>query len=555
VSRIAQQRLALAALVALPVLVFVNAAVGIDAPVFVAVGQQLVAHPFDPFGFDMIWDPTSPHVWEFNHNPPLYSYVLALPLALFGAWEPALHLVSALFPLVAIFAFAGIARRLCGDGFAPAIVLAATPAFLLLATTLMLDVPVLAFFLLAVYGLLRAVAGDGVRWEWLAGFACAAAGLTKYVGFSAFPLLVAGLVLLSPARPGLTRWGRVLGPPMLVWGGWALVTWLHYGAVHFAGGVQLVGQKSFAPAQFWNQLASVPVYYGGALLFPICVWFERVRRGRGGIEIAVVGLLAGVAIVTFLLPEGKPARRVGLDLEEAMFCALAFAGACVVWGQALVPLRRLREHTEEAFLACWLVGFFAFSAFVNWHTNAADALMAAPPALLLLFRHPETRPSPRQVGVWVALLLPLSLLLTASDVEQRNAYRDTAQKIGREIGDAPGQRFFVGHWGFQYYLEREGFRAVVPPQYERSYGASEIARGDWIASARNVSQLDVSRHLDRFTMRVAWRFPVESSYPLRATQPDAGAGFYSHQSGYGPLAWSWVPVEEIGLAQVTGRRR
>ena len=549
-----QQRLALAALVALPLALFVNAAVAIDAPVFVAVARQLVAHPFDPFGFDMIWDPTSPHVWEFNLNPPLYSYVLALPLALFGEWELALHLASAVFPFVAIFSFAGIARRLCGEGLGPAAVLAATPAFLLLATTLMLDVPVLAFFLLAVYGLLRAVAGEGARWEWLAGLACAAAGLTKYVGFATLPLLAAGLVLLSPARPPAARLARILGLPVLLWSAWAFVTWLHYGQVHFAGGVQLVGQKHFDPAHYGNQLASVPLYYGGALLFPIFVWLDRVRKGRGGIELAVVGLLIGGVIVTYLLPEGRPARRVALDVEESIFCALAIAGACVVWGQALLPLRRLREHAEVAFLVCWLVGFLAFSWFVNWHTNAADALMAAPPALLLLFRDPQTRPSPGQVGVWIALLLPVSLLLTASDVEQRNAYRDTAGKIVREIGDAPGARWFVGHWGFQYYLEREGFRAVVPPQYERRYGVSEIERGDWIASARNVSQLDVSRTLDRFTMRIAWRFPVASSLPLRATQPDAGAGFYSHQSGYGPLAWSWAPVEEIGLAQVTGRR-
>ena len=113
-----------------------------------------------------------------------------------------------------------------------------------------------------------------------------------------------------------------------------------------------------------------------------------------------------------------------------------------------------------------------------------------------------------EAPVWIALLLPVSLLLTASDVEQRNAYRDTALKIAREIGDAPGARWFVGHWGFQHYLEREGFRAVVPPQYERRYGVSEIERGDWVASARNVSQLDVSRNLDSFTMQVAWRLSL-----------------------------------------------
>ena len=70
-------------------------------------------------------------------------------------------------------------------------------------------------------------------------------------------------------------------------------------------------------------------------------------------------------------------------------------------------------------------------------------------------------------------------------VLQRNVYREVARRIDAEIGERPGRRWFVGHWGFQFYFERIGFRAGVPPQYERAYGRSELARDDWIATARN----------------------------------------------------------------------
>ena len=63
----------LAVLALVPLFPFLSAAISIDGPVFIAVAQQIATNPADPFGFDMIWDPTSPWVAEFNRNPPLLS--------------------------------------------------------------------------------------------------------------------------------------------------------------------------------------------------------------------------------------------------------------------------------------------------------------------------------------------------------------------------------------------------------------------------------------------------------------------------------------------------
>ena len=173
-----------AALVLVPLLPFLSAAVSIDAPVFLAVARQIVASPADPFGFDMIWDPTSPRVDVFNRNPPLLSYWFAPWIAWFGEREWVLHAVLLPFPLMAALSFYGIARRVAGDGLAPTALLVATPAFLVLGTTLMLDVPVVAWMLLAVYALLRAAERESPRrkrigWELVAGGAAAAAATTR----------------------------------------------------------------------------------------------------------------------------------------------------------------------------------------------------------------------------------------------------------------------------------------------------------------------------------------------------------------------------------------
>jgi 4-amino-4-deoxy-L-arabinose transferase-like glycosyltransferase len=545
-------------LVLAPLLLFLNAAISLDAPVFVAIADRIVDAPLDPYGFDMAWDPTSPHVAEFNHNPPLLSYWLAPVVAVFGDWEPALHAALLPFPLLAAFCFFGIARRLTGDGLSPTVLLITTPAFLLLSTTLLLDVPVLAAFLAALYALLRSNEGDFAGWEWIAGGAAAAAGLTKYAGFAVLPLLAAGLWLLPVAHAHLRspgRWLRVIGVPLGVWAAWGALTYALYGSVHYAGGMAMVGQRSFASAQLLNQLSSVPIYYGGALLFPLFIWAERLLRARRGAELAVLAILVGAAVVTFILPTGEPPRRVPLGVEEAVLGALGFAGAVVVWGLGAWgddPERRTPEHR---FLVLWLGGFLVFSCFVNWHVTAADALMAAPPAILLCFRHAALRPAPRTVALWAAGMFLFSLVLTASDVAQRNAYRTAALRIVREIGDAPGRRWFVGQWGLQHYLVRESFEPVLPSQYARRYGQSELAVGDWVVSARNVAQLDVTRAMSPYGMKVFWRFEVPAQIGLRATNPDAGAGFYSHRSGHVPFAFSLAPIEEFGLARVTSIRR
>lgn len=550
-ERVSRREIALvAALAVLPLLPFLSAAVSIDAPVFLAISRQIVAHPADPFGFDMIWDPTSPEVHVFNRNPPLLSYYLAPWVGLFGERESILHSVMLPFPLIAALCFYGIARRLGGEGLAPAALLVATPAFLVLGTTLMLDVPVLACMLLAVYAFLRGREAEGrarIGWELGAGLAAAATGLMKYVGFSIAPLLAAGVVLLYPRR-----WlpaARMVGLPLAVWALWGVYTMSLYGSVHFWIATDLVQEKSFEPYDFWNQVASTPIYYGGALLFPIAVWLRTLVRSRTGAELAVVGVLLGAAAVHFVLPEGEPPRRNPIEPDEALLAAVGFASAFYLWGLCLRPRRWLASPLDR-FLGLWLFGFLFFSMLLNWHVNAADALLAAPPVILSLFRIPELRPSRRSVAGWIAFALPFSLLLAWADTHQAGFYRTAARNIAAEIGDSPGERWFVGHWGLQYYLEREGFRAVVPPQYERWYGKSELEKGDWVSSARNVSQLDVSRNMNNYRLRLVWNWEQKWWLPLRTTNADAGAGFYSHHAGYVPFGWTDAAVESVGLGRV-----
>jgi 4-amino-4-deoxy-L-arabinose transferase-like glycosyltransferase len=542
----------LVAWVVVPLLPFVPAAVSIDGPVFIEVAQQILIDPGDPYGFEMIWDPTSPKAAVFNRNPPLLSYYLAPFIAWFGESDAVVHAALLPFPLIAAFAFLGISRRLCGGGLAPAVLLVATPAFLVLATTLMLDIPTLALWLMSVYALLRANETGLGRWEIAAGICAGAAGLMKYVGFAAAPLLAAGVVLLSKqvSWRQAAQMLRVVGVPIAIWAVWGAYTHATYGEVHFLGSTDVVtDMKKWQSGEFWNHTSTALVYNGAALLFPIAIWIRVLLRGSKGIELAVVGLLIGTAVVVFVLPEGDPPRRVPLGVEGSVLAALGFAGGFLLVTRSLRPAL-LRGDATDWFLLLWLGGTLFFSMFLNWHVNAADALLAAPPLLLLLFRDPDLRPTPAVSIAVAAVAMPLSFLLAWADMEQANSYRTAAENIASEIGDQAGARYFVGQWGLQHYLERKGFRAIVPPMY----GRTDLAKGDWVATARNVAQLDVSQNMAEYRIRQVWSRSFHSWLPLRTTNADAGAGFYSHHSGYVPWSWSSEPIEHFQLGRVSGRR-
>jgi 4-amino-4-deoxy-L-arabinose transferase-like glycosyltransferase len=399
--------LVVAALTLLPLLPFLGKAWAIDAPVFVAVAEQILRAPLDPFGFQMYWDATSLDAAEFNRNPPLLSYWIAPWLALSGGAEWVVRLACLPIPVAAALSFLGIARRLGPDAFGATALLVTTPAFVVLASSLLLDVPMLAASLFGVYALLRGVEPGHEGWLWVAGAAAGAAVLSKYAGLAAAPLLAAGAWLLAERR------GRAVARVLLPWAAilcaWAALTYVQNGAVHFLGSTDVVIRRSLAAPVLIGQLTAIPIWYGAALGFPVALWGRAFARGRGGAALAIAAILLGGAVALWILPWGEPLRRNPPGPEAQIIAALGCAGGLFLWTSLLDP-RHWWPEPIDRFLALWAGGWLVFSSGVNWHVNAADALLAAPPALLLLFRRAQLRPGPRFArGCAAATLLRTSI--------------------------------------------------------------------------------------------------------------------------------------------------
>ena len=103
---------------------------------------------------------------------------------------------------------------------------------------------------------------------------------------------------------------------------------------------------------------------------------------------------------------------------------------------------------------------------------------------------------------------------------------------------------------FERMMMERGDRVVVHEPFSRVVDFGTVEVGDRVASARNVSQLDVSRNMNEFDIRPVWVWNFDTWLPLRTTNADASGGFYSHHSGYVPFAWTDRPIDRVGLGRV-----
>jgi hypothetical protein len=149
-----------------------------------------------------------------------------------------------------------------------------------------------------------------------------------------------------------------------------------------------------------------------------------------------------------------------------LWCAMLVVGVLLLVLAA--ESWRRRPDAQSALLGLWLVGTIVFTAFFNWTVAARVLLPAVFPAALLVVRAADDRPSPRAGPAalgWAALpVAGLSLVLALADMHHANASRTYARTTARVFAPAaadPGARdrvAFLGHWGFQHYMEREGSR-------------------------------------------------------------------------------------------------
>jgi 4-amino-4-deoxy-L-arabinose transferase-like glycosyltransferase len=531
--------LLLGLLTLLCLLPFMGKAFHIDDPLFVWAAQQITKHPFDPYGFKVIWSTTLMPMAEVTKNPPLGAYFGALIGSIAGWSERAMHIGFLLPALTLVLATYHLARRFTSSAWIAAAATLLTPGFMICSSGVMCDTMMLAIWVVAVLFWIKGLEPFSPGYLLASAILMAACPLTKYFGMALVPLLfVYSLVRLRR----LGSWILFLLIPICTLAGYQMWTHSLYGR----------GLLSDA-AQYTNSLPQVPgpsrlaksfvglAFLGGCsltgLTFVPFLW-SRKQISAG----AVLSGLAGLAIWKGWIHLQSTASQ---DHWFAVCCQLIlyFAGGISVLALAGADFCKKRD-ADSLLLALWVFGPFIFATFLNWTINARSILPLIPAVGILLARRltwiplPPWLRNPRLLIIPLVLSGALSLAAAVSDAELAGSAREAAELVHNQSSlSGPANIFFEGHWGFQYYMQLYGAQPVDVQTFR-------FTPGIVIAVPQN------NTHIFRFPAGV----PISQQIveikinPWIATMsPAVGAGFYAAVWGPLPFAFGVVPPERYHL--------
>jgi hypothetical protein len=201
----------------------------------------------------------------------------------------------------------------------------------------------------------------------------------------------------------------------------------------------------------------------------------------------------------------------------------------------------------------WFFGTIAFVLFFNWTVATRVFLPVILPGALLLLRSLEGF-SYRKLWIHYTQMTNVptvifALALVYSDQEWAVGGRAFAKSVAPTVrseirkSDQPEPNLlFMGHWGFQYYMERAGVRAV-------DGRGIILCPGDLIFVAHNNTNI---REIHRLPAEYVTKQPISTTFPIHAMNVWSKGGFYS--SVFGPVPFNWsgeCPADRIILHRFT----
>ena len=523
---------------------FANKAFHIDDTLFLFAAKHIHSHPFDPYGFNVIWDYNEMPMWAVTKNPPLTCYYIALVSYFTGFSEIALHLAFLLPAIAVVIGTYFLAKNFCRRPMLAALIGFLTPAVLVSSSSVMCDVMMLAFWVWAILLWIRGIEKNNQALLIGSMLLIAASTLTKYYGMA----LIAILPLYTLfKKKSMGTWALYFAIPIMILFWYQQKTNALYRISLFSGVSKYwVAQilVSFNLTQFKKFFIGLG-FMGGSL---IATLFYLPFLYRRRILITQVALFIFTILAAFFIKMTgsnlaiqsavMPLVNIHLGIFAAVGINILILACLDFWDD--------KCSAESILLASWVIGTFIFASFINWTINGRSILPMAPAIGIILVRRMERIGiNMKNKRVWWPLLPAaiIALLVTQADSGLANSVRTAASELCSRYRTASGTLWYQGHWGFQYYMDRNGANIAQP-------GQLQIKPGDILVVPEN--------NFNTFTLPIE-RFMVNIKETIVTTSPRwgttmnryNGAGFYSDTWGPLPFVFGPVPEERYNVLQVT----
>jgi 4-amino-4-deoxy-L-arabinose transferase-like glycosyltransferase len=527
---------------------FSGRAFSTDDPLFIWTAQNIVNHPLDPYGFRVNWNKSGAPMSEVTQNPPLASYYMAVAAKVGGWSERGLHLAFLLPTIALVLGVYRLAKRLTRSPITAAISTLVAPGFLVSACSVMCDPMMLALWLWGAIFWIEGLDSEKSIYLAISVLLIAASALTKYFGVALLPLLFA-YTLARLRRLG--SWMLFLLLPFAVLIGYEFITAKIYGHGLMATAAQFSRNHRLWTHASKGARTLITLSYMGGTVLPALVLAPIIWSRK---QITLVVLASGIAAIFVLrglmrlgLTAGSPqafAARNEHWLIISVQLVLFVAGGISTLALAIADYRRER-NADSLFLLLWVFGTFWFTAYLNWTVNARSILPMVPAIGILLARRVESRSEKpiRHLKLLLAVGLlacgVVSLWLARADTDSANSAR-TAASLVYQKNAGNDNVWFLGHSGFQYYMQTFGAQP-----YDWSH--PQTKPGDFLAIPYSkVWPEDVTSQFPGSRENI--ELPMHSY--ASTTSSEIGAGFYHSYWSILPYAFGPVPSEKYAIIRL-----
>jgi len=497
---------------------FLNKAVSTDGIFYIYTARQIQKNPLRPYDFEMNDNGSQRPASVIANNPPFFSYYLALGEFIFKKVWPKIseekmwHLLLLVWTVLAVVGFWLLSqfylRSFSGRLLATALWFF-SPAFLVNSQNIMYDVGLLTFLLWALYFYQLAIRQNFFIYKVVGIILGLLAGYLKFYG-----LLIFGCFLFLEEKKAI-RWLLVV--ILLFFILFSEVFWRGLAGYSFllAAGRVGIGTK-ISVEKFWAFIN----YLGGAVIFPLGFWLLVERRW-----LMVVGGLLLVGAGLFFVRVFDFFTGLHLAVFLASFFGLFF------WFISHGP-----QSIEEQFLHFWFGIFLLFILLVSSIIAVRYLLPAIVPLILLVSRQLERYSWQKYILGLLSVILGIAVAV--ADYQYANVYPRMVLDI-KKYWASESPIYFCGHYGFQYYLEKENARAVL---------TEDNSRLGLVALARFA---DPQRIYPGLRQELVLRKFYPATWPVFTQNSFLAAGFHLNLFGVLPYRIDWkMPLEILDIRRV-----
>lgn len=435
-------------------LFFINKAFHIDDPFTItiakAIGEHFIRVPQNYQGNPVFTE-------RVCGNPILLGYYYAPLISLFGERETWLHIFFLPFSLITIISMYILSKRFTNRRFLTTLCFLITPAFVVTSQNIMLDIPLLAFFLSALAIFIYGIDKDDKKLLFLSAILAGMASLIKYSG-----LLVILLMLIYALISSKKRYSLFLLISIFIFSLWCIHNLIFYNRIYFLAALSLK-TKGFSINAIFIRIFACLSFLSGTAIISILLIPCLLRKKNNQLLLAIS---LPVGLCPFLVKD--PFIRYG-NVEKGILAFLfisSFFIILIIFKVCVLSIFKKSRDNDSLFLSLWFIFLLIFTIAIQF-VAARFILLVFPPMFLLIVKElnfskiaPSGGLPNKFIPTSILITIIISSALAIGDYHLAGIYRDFVTSLKKKLSLDKDIYFCSTSfdtdfcYGYAYYLQK-----------------------------------------------------------------------------------------------------